>query len=1060
MQSSDASKNQEVAGRNVRDAGQKRAVTSVEAMTSKTTAGSFKVQARLESILRAAPIGIGVVLDRVLVEVNDRFCEMTGYSRDELIGRSSRMVYPSQEDYDFVGRVKYEQIRQSGTGTVETRWRRKDGKIIDILLSSSALDRTDLSKGVTFTAIDVTASREAQRSLAQSERLLQDAEEIAHVGSFRRDFKTQAITWSTETYRIFGYEMGEITPSIRFLMDHIHPDDRDRFIEVSGILTGTGKGYDVTYRIIRKDGLARIVRSKTSVQHDRTGAAVRLVGAIQDITEQTQAEQRLHILHDLGVALSSIGDLKAALDHLIEAVCHLEEIDCGGVYLVDPTTGDLDLTAHYGLSSDFVEKISQYRADAPNARIVMIGQPIYRPFSQVRPFEEAYLDREGLHALAVIPILHNDEVVASLNLASHTRHNLSSDTRLTLEAIAAEIGGTVARIRAEQAMRESEDKFKTLADESLDSIVIHDGTTILEANKTFAKMWGYEPRETVGLQVGQCIAEESLVVVRENIRSGYELAYEVVGIHKDGTRFPAEITGKPIAYKGRTVRIATARDITQRKLAEEALRESEAQFRAIAALSPAAIAILRSNEEDERILYVNAAWQALTGYSETEAASLKPKDLAHPDIRAQVAQRAALRLQGEQVPARYEGKIVIKSGETRYLDLAATVIQYQGLPAILAVALDVTDRKCAEEALSAASRQWQSTFDSVSDVIWVLDREFRIRQSNKATTRMFGQRWDEILGKHCWEVVHGTTEPIPECPVLRMRQTLTRESVVISIGPRWYEVTVDPILDAAGVLDGTVHVVSDITSRKKTEEDLLAQRMKLRSLAFELSLTEERERQRIAANLHDHACQSLALAKMKLQAMLKAVQRREARALADICDTLNQTIENIRELTFDLSSATLYKFGLEAAVEELLRDKLIGQDQIRYQFLTDGTPKPLTQDVCVLLFQSVRELLINAVKHACAKKVTVESRRRDDSIQITIADDGVGFDVEEAWTSADRSRSVGLFYVRERLDYIGGRLQIDSRPGHGSRFTLTAPLNLSSQETKENSHGCEDSAGR
>jgi PAS domain S-box-containing protein len=146
MQSSDASKNQEVAGRNVRDAGQKRAVTSVEAMTSKTTAGSFKVQARLESILRAAPIGIGVVLDRVLVEVNDRFCEMTGYSRDELIGRSSRMVYPSQEDYDFVGRVKYEQIRQSGTGTVETRWRRKDGKIIDILLSSSALDRTDLSK--------------------------------------------------------------------------------------------------------------------------------------------------------------------------------------------------------------------------------------------------------------------------------------------------------------------------------------------------------------------------------------------------------------------------------------------------------------------------------------------------------------------------------------------------------------------------------------------------------------------------------------------------------------------------------------------------------------------------------------------------------------------------------------------------------------------------------------------------------------------------------------------------------------------------------------------------
>nr|HOO45747.1 PAS domain-containing protein [Deltaproteobacteria bacterium] len=97
-------------------------------------------QARLDSIFRAVPTGIGVVADRVLLEVNDRICQMTGYSREELIGKSARMLYPTLEDYDYVGREKYDQIRKTGTGSVETRWRRKDGSIIDIILSSTPID--------------------------------------------------------------------------------------------------------------------------------------------------------------------------------------------------------------------------------------------------------------------------------------------------------------------------------------------------------------------------------------------------------------------------------------------------------------------------------------------------------------------------------------------------------------------------------------------------------------------------------------------------------------------------------------------------------------------------------------------------------------------------------------------------------------------------------------------------------------------------------------------------------------------------------------------------------
>ncbi|MBN1895807.1 PAS domain S-box protein [bacterium] len=112
-------------------------------------------EARVASILRAAPIGIGVVVNRILKEVNDRFCLMTGYSRDELIGRSACVLYPDQEEFERVGREKYRQIRARGTGSIETRFVKKDGSIIHVLLSSSPINPGDLSEGVTFTAMEI-----------------------------------------------------------------------------------------------------------------------------------------------------------------------------------------------------------------------------------------------------------------------------------------------------------------------------------------------------------------------------------------------------------------------------------------------------------------------------------------------------------------------------------------------------------------------------------------------------------------------------------------------------------------------------------------------------------------------------------------------------------------------------------------------------------------------------------------------------------------------------------------------------------------------------------------
>ncbi|MDA3953091.1 MAG: PAS domain S-box protein [Bacteroidales bacterium] len=125
-------------------------------------------QERIESIFRASPVGIGVLVNRVFTDVNDKLCQMTGYSENELINKGAIILYPNREEYEFVGKEKYKQLEEPGTGSVETHWKCKNGEIIDIILSSSAFDPKDLSKGVTFTALDITERNIARKTIEKS----------------------------------------------------------------------------------------------------------------------------------------------------------------------------------------------------------------------------------------------------------------------------------------------------------------------------------------------------------------------------------------------------------------------------------------------------------------------------------------------------------------------------------------------------------------------------------------------------------------------------------------------------------------------------------------------------------------------------------------------------------------------------------------------------------------------------------------------------------------------------------------------------------------------------
>ena len=241
-------------------------------------------QSMLNGIFRSAPIGIGVVSRRVFQWTNDRLCEMTGYAAAEMAGQSARMLCACQEDFDRVGREKYDQIHVRGTGMVETRWQCKDGHLIDVLLSSTPLEPGELDAGVVFTALDITERKRNEEALRLRDRAVASSLNAVVIAGL-----DGRIADTNDAFmRMWGYSPEEATElTVRQLgMD---PDDVDGF--VSQI---QGNGFAAGESIARhKDGTPFHIQVSASLVTDASGAPAGMLSTFIDITERKRAEEAL-----------------------------------------------------------------------------------------------------------------------------------------------------------------------------------------------------------------------------------------------------------------------------------------------------------------------------------------------------------------------------------------------------------------------------------------------------------------------------------------------------------------------------------------------------------------------------------------------------------------------------------------------------------------------------------------------------------------------------------------------------------------------------------------------
>ena len=347
--------------------------------------------------------------------------------------------------------------------------------------------------------------------------------------------------------------------------------------------------------------------------------------------------------------------------------------------------------------------------------------------------------------------------------------------------------------------------------------------------------------------------------------------------------------------------------------------------------------------------------------------------------------------------------------------------------------------------LRETEKRFRKIFQEAAHGMSLVDMDGSILDVNPAFLKMLGFNKNEVIGKSFKALL------LPEDAVKSgrlfqelcggKRDSFSRETRYRHKDNRvvWGQATVSLLRAAGGAPQYVIAMIADITHRKKAEEDISAYQEQLQSLASELSLTEERERHRLATDLHDHIGQALAVSKIKLGVLQRSVTAPDqAKPLGEVRELIEQMIQDTRSLTFELSTPVLYELGFEAAVEWFAKH-VRSQHGIMVDVRQDMEPILMDDEIKVLLFRSVRELMINIVKHAQARNARVTIRRENDNINIEVEDDGVGIKDLMRDPSLKSISGFGLFSIRERLHYLGGRVQAESEPGHGTKITLVVP---------------------
>lgn len=427
-----------------------------------------------------------------------------------------------------------------------------------------------------------------------------------------------------------------------------------------------------------------------------------------------------------------------------------------------------------------------------------------------------------------------------------------------------------------------------------------------------------------------------------------------------------------------------------------------------------------------------------------------PHPAGMPDIDREGLQSLAL------IPIHYEGRAVGSLGVASHRPLPIPGATKRALETMAAHLGSVIARSQAEQALRASEEHLRSLFTNA--------RDFAVYRLQSDPDEPFGLRvvfaspsMKELLGiEHPEDLMEWARnvhpEDLPQVLEANLRAFETRrfEAKARIVDPvdgriRWLSGVSSGVVDPVSGVHYINGLIIDISRNEEARQSLDAYQGRLRALALQLSRVEENQRRALATDLHDGVGQLLAVAKLRLQDVMAFQAGPDlAGPLSEVQGLIDQMIALTRTVTAELSPPVLYDLGLEAALE-WLAERTQAEHGLPLDLQFQDRPIVLDEDMRVMLFRAVRELVYNVVKHARASRAVVSLELQGGRVVIRVSDDGVGFQDARTAMRAAADQGFGLFSIRDRMEYLGGAMWVDPAPGRGAAVNLIAPTSLKSR---------------
>lgn len=921
------------------------------------------------------------------------------------------------DDRDYHNEMTAAWIKNRGGDPYEYRIIRPDGSIRYVNGAGRVeCDKAGEPTRFIGTVQDITSLKLTEINLRGSEARFKATFEQAAVGIAHVALDGGFLRVNQKFCEIVGYDLDEML-KLTF-QDITHPDDLDADLAyVRKLLAGQIATYSMEKRYFKKDGNITWINLTGSLVHTLTGDPDYFIAVVDEITERKVVQQ----------ALRESERKYRTLFTEMKSGCTLQEIVLNEQGIpVDYITLDINPAAEKLLSVRKKDVLglpinSLLPPDEFHKWLTFFGQVALTGesaiFEQYSPFNDNYFEgnvycpTQGQFAVIFDDVTERKQTDEELRLHS---------------ALINAVGEAV------------------IATDMQGEIIFW--------NQAAERIYGWERDEVLGKDVVEVTPTEessaSAAEIVESLKQGNFWSGEFWVRHKDGRKFPAHVTDTILEdeYGNLKAIIGVSEDITERKRAEEELQASEQRFSALFEDAAMGIELV---DTGGNLIVSNPALQRFLGYSKEELSGMAFREFTHPeDVDIDVTLFKEL-LANNRDYYQIEKRYITKDRRTVWGRLTVSVVRKKdGEPQFLIrMVEDISTRKRIEQALHESELKYRTVVEKATEGIMVV-QDYERKYYNSAFREMTGYSEEEYRAKPFMEIIHpediGAINDIYQTLMSnRAADIISEFRIYAKSGDiKWLSIHGSSI-EWEGRPAGMV-IANDVTERKHWEQQIQSYQQQLKALAAQLTLTEEQERRRIAAELHDQVGQALAFSRMQIAAAKNTKSDNQRAALLDeTSETLKETIQETRSLVFDLSSPLLNELGLNAAISEWMEAHLEKQAGLKAELIEIGSEPHLSADMRAIVFRSVRELLNNVIRHAQATCVRVTVEQTDNQVCITVQDDGIGFQPEDSAPGLTRAGGFGLFSIQERMSDLGGTCTIQSAPGEGTQITLGLPNQVS-----------------